>query len=167
MVKIYARKVIFSEDDIKHRRVRKIEKEAAERLVFDVLTRFYDVQAASITLLRTEKGKPYIEGIDKHISIAHSNGNIVVAVSDYEVGVDIEKDQPINEKIANRFLCGDTSSSAWTKYESAAKLLGCGIPFDFSDKSKFRFKDYFDIKGFVVTACSVDDEFCDKIIFVE
>ena len=38
----------------------------------------------------TEKGEPFVFGTDKHISISHSNGCVLLAVSDGRVGADIE-----------------------------------------------------------------------------
>ena len=50
-------------------------------------------------------GKPFLEN-QKHFNISHSHGVIVVAVSDDEIGVDIEKKKEISNALANQ-ICSN------------------------------------------------------------
>ena len=50
------------------------------------------------SVIYTDEGKPVIRGGDRHISISHSRGMICIAISDYPIGIDIQK---IDRKIRN------------------------------------------------------------------
>ncbi|MBR5421916.1 MAG: 4'-phosphopantetheinyl transferase superfamily protein [Lachnospiraceae bacterium] len=54
---------------------------------------------------RTEKGKPYFTELpDVHFSISHSGNMALVAVSDVNVGADIQEWRELNADIAGRFF---------------------------------------------------------------
>lgn len=54
------------------------------------------------------------------ISISHTKNIVVIAVSDYKVGIDIEsKDRKISKELI--------SIENWTQKESYGKYLGCGL----------------------------------------
>ncbi len=50
-----------------------------------------------------ENGKPYLINNKKYFNISHSNDYIVVIISDYEIGIDIEKIRNTNIKNINMF----------------------------------------------------------------
>lgn len=55
----------------------------------------------------TEKGKPYVEGCDCDISLSHTDGAVLVAVSTVrfmKIGVDIERIKENGEAVINKFL---------------------------------------------------------------
>lgn len=88
-----------------------------------------------------EHGKPYIKDSDTFFSISHSGDWAVCAVSDSEVGCDIEKIRPVDLKLARRFSPEEFSAimSAdeenrlelffryWTLKESYMKATGLGL----------------------------------------
>ena len=49
----------------------------------------------------TPLGKPYIDG-SKHFNISHCEDFLVIAVSNTEIGVDVEKVKEYNFKLANK-----------------------------------------------------------------
>ena len=63
-----------------------------EHAVGAALARFalYDTYASAVPLKKDERGKPYFEGHTAHISISHSSGMCLAAISDDEIGADIE-----------------------------------------------------------------------------
>jgi 4'-phosphopantetheinyl transferase EntD len=54
-------------------------------------------------LYYSENGKPHLKD-KKHISITHSFNYSAIIISDDEVGIDIEKNRPIIENIAHKFV---------------------------------------------------------------
>ncbi len=98
----------------------------------------------------TEKGKPYIDNLKYHFNISHSNEYVVCAVSDKEVGIDIEmvKDKITNikPKITDEEMDDpDSLTELWTLKESFIKYLGIGITMDLKKIKVKREKDFFEI----------------------
>lgn len=96
------------------------------------------------TLLRYKtdgNGKPYVENVNVHFSIAHSYNLVLCAVSDTPVGIDAEKIRQVNTDIAKKYFAQkereyvlenknkDTIRffEIWTKKEAYVKMLGTGI----------------------------------------
>lgn len=92
--------------------------------------------SAPFEILRTENGKPYIEGNHVHFSLSHSGRRGIIAVSDKPVGIDLEiyKDSPHNSVI-ERFSEREQAEIAderdflrhWTAREAYVKLYGLTI----------------------------------------
>lgn len=88
-----------------------------------------------------EHGKPYLTGDDVFFNISHSRSAVSVAVSDYEVGVDIERFGRYNKKLAERVcterelgrlsLGNDSAdryfTAMWVQKEAYAKMTGKGF----------------------------------------
>lgn len=91
-----------------------------------------------------ERGKPYFENLPLYFNLSHSGDYVLCAVSDGEVGADIQKFQPVDEmKLAKRFFsesecqamarCEETKERQclffrlWTRKEAYGKLTGEGI----------------------------------------
>jgi phosphopantetheine--protein transferase-like protein len=56
------------------------------------------------TILYHENGKPYFAGNNRHISISHTNEYVAIAVSDYPIGIDIERTDRNAYAVAKSFL---------------------------------------------------------------
>ncbi len=57
-------------------------------------------------LFYTDDGKPHLKD-GKHISITHSFTFAAIAISDYEIGIDIEKNREKIIRIANKFVADE------------------------------------------------------------
>ena len=89
-----------------------------------------------------ENGKPYIAG-SPYFSLSHSGDIVVCAVSDFEVGADVEKIRRANMRLARRFFQPDEYAilsliesddernelffRIWTMKESLMKCTGGGL----------------------------------------
>lgn len=90
---------------------------------------------------RNEHGKPYlISHPNIHFNISHCRQALLVAISDHEIGVDIEGPRKITDSLmqysmnANEIQLINTSPTPqstflqlWTKKESLVKLRGTGL----------------------------------------
>ncbi len=83
-------------------------------------------------------GKPRLKSGEMYFNVSHSRNTLVIAVSNTEVGVDIEFfDRPISERVKSYCLSVDEQERAvcenieflkiWTAKESYLKLYGTGL----------------------------------------
>lgn len=97
---------------------------------------------AAIAIERNLYGKPFVVGSPYHYSISHSGDWVVCAISDNEVGIDIEEIKPIDFSLTSGFftyserLALNTQPNdkkleyfyaLWTLKESYIKYLGTGL----------------------------------------
>lgn len=118
------------------------QKKAAYSLLCEVLTELSGIEGVGEHIVKNAAGKPelFYDGSALKFSISHSHDLVAVAVSDSDVGVDIEKirevaSQPLLEKICNndekkeilKFSaesCGDITQDiikTWSKKEALYK----------------------------------------------
>lgn len=78
-----------------------------------------------------DSGKPYFKDLSLFFSISHSGDRVIVAVSDREVGADIEKRREPPRGVAERFFTERERAcdffEIWTKKEALGKCKG-GLP---------------------------------------
>lgn len=123
---------------------------------------------------RTENGKPYAEGA-AFFNISHSGSFAVAAVSDCEVGVDIERIREVNLKIAEKFssdereyiLSAENPQKAffeiWTAKEAYLKKCGTGITVPLNSFSVIGMTDIyrFFYEDCLISVCSKEaPQFC-------
>lgn len=94
-------------------------------------------------VLVSEGGKPYFANLDMKFSISHSGERMIIAVSDREIGADIQIKKPMRDGVAKRFFTEgeqeyvfsadspdeqlDRFYEIWTKKEAYGKWKGCGL----------------------------------------
>lgn len=136
--------------------------------------------SAPINILRTENGKPYIEGDPLYFNISHSGDIAAIAVSDSPVGVDIEKIKGSTPKhLLSRFsqreqgeiACEADFFKHWTAREAFIKMKGETLAKTLNRLEFFGGKIYLDgqsqqIKiltevgdGYVVAVCGNGDKY--------
>ncbi len=151
-------------------------KIAADRICRNAISEFCKIDPDKIEFDISEHGKPYAKGINAHFSISHSGELAVCAVSDKEIGIDIEKIRDINPKVSKRFACETELEyinkhingflEIWTLKEAYFKCIGTGlgpdiknVSFDISENSISCSEDGFNCsfieieKGYICSVC--------------
>ena len=120
--------------------LKKRQKIAADLLCRKMISESCAIKAESIVFGKTENGKPYAENCDIRFSLSHCGSLVVCAVSEKEIGVDIEKIRDIRLKAAEKFACkpeleyiGNNTKrffEIWTLKEAFFKCKGTGLGSD-------------------------------------
>lgn len=150
------------------------EKSALSSIAYSLLSELLekDLGIKNPKILKTEKGKPYLEGnANIHFNISHTKGAVAIAFSDNEIGIDIEHIRKTNTKIANRFFCEGEAAflenvkdknaeflKMWTRKEAYIKMLGHGISSGLNSFNTLNEKiakkiKTFKIEGFYISVC--------------
>ena len=114
-----------------------------------ILKEVYKINSREIEFINE---KPYLNTREKYFSISHSGEYILIAISDYECGADIERIKlrnyrAISEHMQFDALTLDDFYAEWTKYEAEYKLGGRG---KYKKIFPTRYYDY------MITAVSVN-----------
>lgn len=128
------RKQAVSRMQVEHKRNLRI---AADALCRKAISEFCGISPADIVFVYNEKGKPYAKGLPVHFNISHSGDIAVCAVSESEIGIDIEKIRSVNPRISDKFATEEeneyisTSENGffeiWTLKEAYFKCIGTGL----------------------------------------
>ena len=80
-------------------------------------------------MARTDRGKPYFPGFpDLHFSLSHTEGAVLVGISDRPLGVDIQRIRPVSRRLLGRVAGeGEDFFSAWVRREARSKRTGVGV----------------------------------------
>ncbi|MBP5772747.1 MAG: 4'-phosphopantetheinyl transferase superfamily protein [Eubacterium sp.] len=144
-------KAIFNSqiDNITEGRLERIEKSQSTAdklrlmgsgLMINFIKRKYFVDSDVAT---DKHGKPYFVNSDLKFNLSHSGRYVVAAVSDYEIGIDIQKKKADKHRIAEKnFLQGECAyinagandeerhqrfCEVWTLKEAYLKNIGMGL----------------------------------------
>ena len=116
----------------------------------------------AIRLTFSEKGKPYIESDPFFFSLSHSEGRVICAVGESEIGADVQRIKPVKDGVLKRVLFENERriyeesdnkplcfTRLWSLKESYLKYTGEGISAGFGslDFSPFFEKDSFTLFG--------------------
>ena len=121
-------------------------KQIALSLISEIIVRQkyvsnYNCNNKNIVFQKNKYGKPFLDNSHLFFNISHSNDALVVAFSDKEIGVDIEKVNSYSCNIAKRYFCDNEYRfivskqsnrnnrffDIWTKKEAYIKYLGMGL----------------------------------------
>ena len=114
----------------------KTQSQAGYLLLSKMLSHYYGLDINGVTIAENNFGKPYLVNSEIKFSISHSSDAVVCSISDFDVGVDVEKIADIREKILNRWFSQSEQRmvksptdfyTLWTLKESFAKLNGKGL----------------------------------------
>lgn len=101
--------------------------------VYAELDKILKAKLGSYTILRTQSGKPYLEGNPLFFSISHSSDRGAIAISDKPVGIDIELIKDRNYRsVARKFSareqgeinCLEDFLKHWVIREAYIKMNG-------------------------------------------
>ena len=165
MTVVYAAKIVCQNE-----RDRKACSDAARSLLKEAVKREYNLDISSYAEKKKVGGKPYLEGATFCFNLSHGGEYVVCALSDSDVGVDIEKIKPISEGVMRRFVgkvgtSDEENTRLWTRYEAVGKFLGCGIPYTETSCSGF-IKEYFDLDGYALTVCAEKERFVESVVIL-
>ena len=119
-------------------------------------------------------GKPYCEDLPFYFSLSHSGSYSACAVSEYEIGLDIQKISPFNEKLARRCFtpeeleqiyssdnCDLEFTRIWAVKESVLKALGFGLKLPMSSFSIYPGQSGIRLgSDFLSFSCDLIEDFC-------
>ena len=117
---------------------------AARALLEKHLKEKYALGMEELRMSKSSDGKPYFENCFVKFNISHSGKYVALALSELEVGVDVQTVKSISQRVARRYLESDENDAdrltrLWTEYESVGKCEGCGIPHKLDRKAYHLF----------------------------
>ncbi len=125
MIKLYKSEIFDGERD----------SDASKRLIRLAAKELCGVSEPQVLL--SDTGKPYFKDLPIKFSASHSGKAVILAVSDREVGADIQQIKPDAVRIAPRFFTASECEyvgddvmrffEIWTKKEAYAKWCGEGL----------------------------------------
>lgn len=162
----------FDISEMTRGQVRSAESVTGKNMLRHVLLKYHGMKEPLPEIEISSSGKPYLADRSYEYNLTHSNGVVVLAVSDEPIGIDIEKTgRVIQQKIFETYLHLQNGTVAdWTKFESYCKLSGGGIySVSYPPKeSGVFFRIYTeDIPGYTVCVCSKKDRFPENILYID
>lgn len=116
-----------------------------------------DYNIKNYKIIKNEYGKPYLENNGVYFNISNSDSVVVAAVSDKEIGIDIQKIK-YNEAIVNRTFTESEKqylnkssdkkkafTLIWTMKESYVKKLGIGVGYGLKNVDTINMIDKFKV----------------------
>lgn len=109
-------------------------------------------------------GCPLVDGC--FISISHSGDWVLVAVSDSEVGIDIERNRDaVIGSVAKKVFTESEQKSGrpffelWTRKEALLKRLGCRVSHKEAETTDYNFISLPQFPGYTATVCTDQTEY--------
>lgn len=112
-------------------------------------------------IVKNAYNKPYFAENELYFSLSHTPGAVAVALSESEIGLDLQAVRPISPAVMKRYLRSHESdpricTRLWTEYEAYGKFLGCGIPIVLPERPHIC-KSY-DLGQYILTVCTGETE---------
>lgn len=127
---------------VKKYREHKIESDKKQELMAGYLLKYYLNVERDEQLVIRENGKPELTAGKPYFNLSHSGKYVVLAIADYEIGIDIERIMPCHEATVKKVyspkmqdeltgLEGEERNykfiQLWTEFEARLKLKGTGF----------------------------------------
>ena len=147
--------------------IAKGDKTLSHSYLFDVLQKHYSLSVTESDLKKTTYGKYYLENSPVHFNISHSKDNIIIAVSESEVGVDTEV---VKEDFRVRRIFGvipktaKTYAELFTKAEAIVKYKASSILLDLKKIDLSKKKPLYDGEVLPINLFTFTDG--DKVITI-
>ncbi|MEI3542070.1 MAG: hypothetical protein V8P98_04620 [Acutalibacteraceae bacterium] len=149
----------------------------AELLIRNIVCENLKISNSKINFYKNSFGKPYLTDYENfYFNISHSGDFVICAISDHEVGVDIQKIKPISTAFKEKFVGRKNASledfySMWVLEESYVKFLGKSIIFLAKNlslkKQNVYYKTYNIHPNYKISVCSGDNKFYNHITHIE
>lgn len=124
---------------------KRLSKIAADALCRKAVSENCGIPCNEIIFGTAEKGKPFAVNAEIRFNVSHSGKMVVCAISDKEIGIDIEKIRTVNHRAAERFATeseidyinseADGFFKIWTLKEAYFKCIGTGLGADIKSVS--------------------------------
>ncbi|MFI3260635.1 MAG: 4'-phosphopantetheinyl transferase superfamily protein [bacterium] len=150
----------------------KLEDKLNSLVSFLLIKKYFEVNniKSDLNFIYNEHGKPFINNCPVKFNISHTDNMVVVAFSEYEIGVDVEKVNEFSENLVSYIfdeieikeysdLLTDLVflTNVWTKREAYLKMVGTGISSDFNN-IKFDYKKLsLCYNGFMISSAELDN----------
>lgn len=121
----------------------KYQRKLADELLNCGLKDMFQINGTEKNIERETNGKPYLKGMEQyHFNISNTDGMVVCAVSEVELGVDVEREKPFRKGILRKcagpgeteYILGAEEKvqqerffRLWTLKESYIKMTGEGM----------------------------------------
>ncbi len=144
-------------------------KTDAYGFVKQIAAQKYNIGISALEIERNTHGKPYFKNLDNfYFNISHSSDLLTIAISDCEVGIDIEKLRTPDLRVAKRF-CDDEQTyiaendsqnrffEVWTKKEAYLKYKGTGLSGGLDSFSIFKTSNRlttYTYKNYIFSVCA-------------
>ena len=133
---------------------------AAELALSDAIRKWFPNSELPVKYTYDENGKPYLTELNAYISLSHSGRLAVCAISENEIGVDIQTVRRADMRVARRFFSEEENElirgasdkdraffEIWVKKEAYVKLTGEGISGGFAVSNRDKTREYgYDIR---------------------
>lgn len=144
-----------------------IEKNiSSEDLLTKVLKENYQIN--NFNIIKNEFGKPYIKNSNLFFSIGHDKDISIIAISNKEIGVDIEY-LNYNQHVINKYFFDNEKeimnnsknkeydfTKIWVKKEAYLKMKGTGLNYGQENIDTTKIKaDIKEFEQFLIAVCEV------------
>ncbi len=157
----------------------------AELLLIRLLKRIEPDAALPLSIASNENGRPFLQNGSLHFSLSHSGSLAVCALSDREIGVDIQRIKPVQPSVLRRCMLEDEQkyvlsasdrdrafTRIWSMKESYTKARGLGLRFPLDSFSVLSLPMGAEIwcgelDGYALSLCCLDGPAAPELLLKE